>query len=80
MEVYQIQIIETIIVIIIVSILRLLSKKIISKVGSKFKYQSGRIKITNKIVGFLLTIILAILFTPLSIIKQKKRPGNELFS
>ena len=60
MEVYQIQIIETIIVIIIVSILRLLSKKIISKVGSKFKYQSGRIKITNKIVGFLLTIILAI--------------------
>ncbi|MFW6222123.1 MAG: mechanosensitive ion channel domain-containing protein [Bacteroidota bacterium] len=61
MEKYQYQIVETIIVIIVFLLAKLITRRIISKVGAKFKYQSGRIKITNKIVSFLLSVMLAIL-------------------
>ena len=57
MEEYKIKIIETIIVILVFLITKLITKRIITKVGVRFKYQSGRIKITNKIVGVLLLII-----------------------
>lgn len=57
MEYYKIKIIESIIVILVFLILKLITKRIIKKVGLRFKYQSGRIKITNRIVGFLLLIL-----------------------
>ena len=58
MEYYKIKIIESIIVILVFLILKLITKRIIKKVGIRFKYQSGRIKITIRIVGFLLLILL----------------------
>lgn len=60
MEEYKFQIAETIIIIIVFLIIRLITKRIIRKVGIRFKYQSGRVKITNKIIGFLLVTILTI--------------------
>ncbi len=57
---YKIQIIQTIVIIFVFFITKLVTKRIIGKVGIRFKYQSGRIKITNKIVGVLLLIILTI--------------------
>ena len=59
MEEYKIQIAETIITILVFLVMRLITRKIIRKVGVRFKYQSGRIKITNKIVSVLLVIIIA---------------------
>ena len=61
MEAYKIQIVETIIIILVFLITKLIIKRIIIKVGKKFKYQSGRIKITNKIAGVLLLLILTII-------------------
>jgi small-conductance mechanosensitive channel len=61
MEEYNFQIAETIIIIIVFFITKLITKRIIRKVGTRFKYQSGRIKITNKIVGVLLLTILIII-------------------
>ncbi len=61
MEEYKYQIAETIIVIIVFFIAKIITKRIIGKIGTKFKYQSGRIKMTNKIVGVLLVIMLTIL-------------------
>ncbi len=60
MEEYKFQIAETIIVIIVFLISRLLTKRIIEKIGVRFKYQSGRIKITKKIVGVILLIMFSI--------------------
>jgi len=59
MEEYKFQIVETIIIILIFLVLKLTTKNVIKKVGVRFNYQSGRIKITNKIVSVLLLIILA---------------------
>jgi len=60
MEAYEIKIIETIIIILVFSVMKLLTKRIIKKVGTKFNYQSGRMKITNKIVDVLLLIIVTV--------------------
>lgn len=65
MEEYKFQIVETVIIIIIFLVTKLISKRIIRKVGIRFKYQSNRIKITDKMVSFLL---LAIFFIVLLII------------
>jgi len=59
MEEYKFQIVETIIIILVFLVLKLTTKNVIKKVGVRFNYQSGRIKITNKIVSVLLLIILA---------------------
>ncbi len=60
MEDYNLKIAETIIIIIVFVITKLITKRIIKKVGIRFKYQSGRVKITNKIVDVLLLIILTV--------------------
>lgn len=60
MDEYKIKIVETVIAILGFLITKFIIKRIIRKVGIKFKYQSGRIKITNKIVGVLLLTILII--------------------
>ena len=72
MEEYQIKIVETIIIILVFLITKLLTKRIISKVGIRFKYQSGRIKITNKIVGVLLLIILTVILMIIWGVDQSK--------
>ena len=46
--------------IIVFLITKLISKRIIRKVGIRFKYQTGRVKITNKIVGVLLVAMLIV--------------------
>lgn len=61
MEDYKIKIIETIVIILGFIITKLITKRIISKVGTRFKYQSGRIKITDKIVNVLLLVILSVI-------------------
>ena len=58
MEEYKWQIAETVILILVFFISKLITKRIINKVGERFKYQSGRMKITNKIVDILLLFIL----------------------
>jgi small-conductance mechanosensitive channel len=60
MEEYKFQIAETIIIIIVFIITKLITKRIIRKVGIRFKYQTGRVKITNKIVDVLLVTILIV--------------------
>ena len=61
MEEYNFQIAETIFIILLFFIAKLTTKRIIGKVGIRFKYQSGRIKITNKIVGVLLLTLLTVI-------------------
>ena len=58
METYQIKIAESVIIIVVFLIIKLLTRRIIRKVGIRFKYQSGRVKITNKVVGVLLFLLL----------------------
>ncbi|MEZ5198347.1 MAG: mechanosensitive ion channel [Bacteroidales bacterium] len=60
MEEYKFQIAETIIILIVFLITKLISTRIIKKVGIRFKYQTGRVKITNKIAGVLLMTILTV--------------------
>ena len=57
---YKYQIIQTIIILVVFSLTKLITKRFIGKAGARFKYQSGRIKITNKIVNILLLIVLII--------------------
>jgi len=61
MEEYEIKIIETIIIILVFSFMKLLTKRIIKKVGIRFHYQSGRMKITNKIVDVFLLIVVTVI-------------------
>ena len=60
MDEYKFQIAETIIIIIVFLITKLITKGIIRKVGIRFKYQSGRVKITNKIISVLFVTILSV--------------------
>ena len=61
MGIYTLQIIKTIILLFLFSVAKVITRRIIEKAGTKFNYQSGRIKITNKIVNTLL-VILALVF------------------
>jgi small-conductance mechanosensitive channel len=61
MEAYKIKIIETLVVVVVFTITKLITKGIIKKVGIRFNYQSGRIKITNKIVDVLLLVIVTVI-------------------
>jgi small-conductance mechanosensitive channel len=60
MEEYKFQIAETIIVLFVFLVTKLVTKRIIRKVGNRFKYQSGRVKITNKIIDVLLLTTLTV--------------------
>jgi small-conductance mechanosensitive channel len=57
MENYKLNIIYTLVFIFIFIGIKLIVNKIISKAGKKFNYHSGRIKMTKKIVNFILTIL-----------------------
>jgi small-conductance mechanosensitive channel len=72
MEEYKFQIIESIIVIAIFIAIKLVTKRIIKKVGFRFKYQTSRIKITNKIIDTILLIILTVFIMAIWGIKQSE--------
>ncbi|PLW99531.1 MAG: mechanosensitive ion channel protein MscS [Marinilabiliales bacterium] len=72
MEEYKFQIAETIIIIIVFLITKLITKRIISKVGIRFKYQTGRVKITNKIIGVMLLTILIVFLMAIWGVKQSE--------
>jgi small-conductance mechanosensitive channel len=72
MEEYKIKIIETALVIVLFIISKLISKRIVKKVGVRFNYQRGRVSITNKIVDALLVIILAVFLMAIWGIDQSK--------
>ncbi|MDD2475526.1 MAG: mechanosensitive ion channel [Dysgonamonadaceae bacterium] len=60
MNVFTFQIGKTIILIIVFLILRFFTKRLIKKVGLRFNYQLGRVRITNKIANALLGILLLV--------------------
>ena len=61
MEGYEIQVIESIAsVIILIAFLRML-ERIIDRAGTRFSYHKVRIKLTKKIVSFIVYLILAII-------------------
>jgi len=61
MQEYEIKIVETIIIFLVFLTIKLFTKRVIAKVGKRFNYQKGRIKITNKIADALLLILLTII-------------------
>ena len=70
MGIYTIQLIKTFIVFLLFSAAKFFTKRLIRKVGARFNYQSGRIKITNKIANALLGILLLIFLMLIWGIKQ----------
>lgn len=70
MGIYTIQIVKTVILFLFFSAAKVFTKRIIQKVGARFNYQSGRIKITNKIVNALLGILVLIFLMIIWGIKQ----------
>lgn len=58
---YKYEIIQTVIILIVFSLTKLVTKRLIGRAGIRFKYHSGRVKITNKIVNVLLLIVLIII-------------------
>lgn len=70
MSIYTFQMAETIILILAFLAIKFFTKRVIKKVGTKFNYQSGRIKITNKIANALLLIILLVFLMLIWGIKQ----------
>ena len=57
MGIYTLQIIKTIILIAAYFTAKFFTKRLIQKVGHRFSYQLGRVKITNKIANALLGIL-----------------------
>lgn len=70
MSIYTLQIIKTTILIIIFLSTKFFTKRLIKKVGLRFNYQSGRIKITNKIANALLGILVLVFLMLIWGIKQ----------
>ena len=60
MNAYTLQIIKTTVLILVFFGTKFFTKRMIRRVGARFNYQSGRIKITNKIVNALLGILLLV--------------------
>ncbi len=70
MDIYTFQIAETIVLVLVFLILRFFAKRLIKKAGLRFNYQSGRIKITNKITNALLGILVFVVLMLIWGIKQ----------
>ena len=60
MGIFTFQIAKTIVLVLVFFIMRFFTKRLIRKVGLRFKYQAGRIRITNKIANALLGILLLV--------------------
>lgn len=63
MEKYKYELIESAVVILVFILSKIITKRLIYKVGKRFKYQSSRIKITNKLSNILLIALMGIVFT-----------------
>ena len=70
MYMYTFEIAQTLVLIIVYLILRFFTKRLINKVGFRFNYQAGRIKITNKIANALLGILMLVVLMLIWGIKQ----------
>lgn len=58
---YKLKIAETIIIIIAFIITKIATKRIINRVGLRFKYSTSRVKITNKIISVLSLMVFIII-------------------
>ena len=67
---YTLPIIKTIVLFIVFLITKFFTKRLIKRVGLRFNYQSGRIKITCKIANALLGILLLVFLMVIWGIKQ----------
>ncbi len=72
MEEYKFQIIQTIILLVVFSLTKLITKRFIGRAGARFKYPSGRIRITNKIVNILLLVVLVVFLMSIWNIDQSR--------
>ncbi|NLZ72570.1 MAG: mechanosensitive ion channel [Bacteroidales bacterium] len=70
MGVYTFQIFKTVIVLLVFSAAKIFIKRLIRRVGARFNYQSGRIKITNKIANALLGILVLVFLMVVWGVKQ----------
>lgn len=70
MEIYTLQIVKTVILVIVFLIIKFFTKRLIKKVGTRFHYQTGRIKITNKITNALLGILVLVFLMVIWGVKQ----------
>ena len=70
MGIYTLQIIKTIILLVVFLTTKFFTKRLIKKVGLRFNYQSGRIRITNKISNALLGILVFVVLMLIWGIKQ----------
>lgn len=70
MDIYTLQIIKTVILFVIFLATKVFTKRLIRNVGLRFNYQSGRIRITNKISNALLGILVFVVLMLIWGIKQ----------
>ena len=70
MGIYTLQIIKTMVLIVAYLAAKIFTKRLIKKVGLRFSYQSGRIRITNKIANALLGILVFVFVMLIWGIKQ----------
>lgn len=70
MGIYTFQIVKTIVLFVVFLITRFFTKRLIKRVGYRFNYQVGRIKITNKIANALLGILVLVFLMIIWGIKQ----------
>ena len=60
MDGFTFEIAKTIVLFLVYFITKFFTRRLVNKVGFRFKYQAGRIKITNKIANALLVILLLV--------------------
>ncbi len=70
MDVFTFQIAKTIVLVLVFLLTKFFTKRLIKKVGLRFHYQPGRIRITNKIANALLGILLLVFLMVIWGIKQ----------
>ena len=70
MGIYTLQIIKTVVLLVVFLVTKFFTKRLIRNVGLRFNYQSGRIRITNKISNALLGILVFVVLMLIWGIKQ----------
>lgn len=70
MGIYTLQIIKTVVLLVVFLATKFFTKRLIRNVGLRFNYQSGRIRITNKISNALLGILVFVVLMLIWGIKQ----------
>ena len=70
MGIYTLEIIKTLVLLVAYLVAKFFTKRLIRRVGTRFNYQLGRIKITNKIANALLGILVFVFLMLIWGIKQ----------